>query len=252
MNVIGLKGFRLFAVLLFSLMACSKSENVEKRVVIATAANVQFAMEELVKEFQEKSDVKCDLVVSSSGKLTAQVKAGAPYDIFVSANMKYPEALFEEGFTQGKPQVYALGGLVLWSVSSKTPLSLPLLLDEKIKHIAVANPKTAPYGDGAVELLKSLQLYDKLKHKLVFGESISQVNQFVLSQSAFAGFTAHSVVLSDKLKGKGIWQLMDKGKYKPIKQGAVLLKSENLYAKQFFDFLFSKQAKVILKKYGYE
>ncbi|MDT0642669.1 molybdate ABC transporter substrate-binding protein [Zunongwangia sp. F363] len=223
---------------------------------IATAANMQFAMNELVQEFTEKTGVPSEIIVSSSGKLTAQIKAGAPYDVFVAANMKYPNELYNSGITKEKPEIYAFGSLVLWTLKDSLKPSVEILRDQRLKHIVVANPKTAPYGTAAIAFLKNKGLYEELKPKLVFGESISSVNQFIFSESAEIGFTAQSVVLSPKMKGKGAWIKLDANSYPPIEQGVVLIaqkdekKAEN--AAEFYKFLFSPEAQQILQDYGYQ
>lgn len=243
----------LFTLLSSLFSACNK--NPETSVKIATAANMQFAMDELIKAFEGKTGIKCETVVSSSGKLTAQIKAGAPFDIFVSADIKYPNALFIEGFGVEKPKVYANGTLVLWTNLENVNPTISVLSEENIKHIAVANPKTAPYGFATEEFLKKIGTFESLKSKFVFGESISAVNRYIHSRSADIGFTAKSVVLSAPMKDEGKWIEIDQSEYSPIQQGALLLKSskkptsEN--AKRFYDFLFSEEAKNILKNYGY-
>ncbi|MDT0677284.1 molybdate ABC transporter substrate-binding protein [Autumnicola musiva] len=246
-------GVFLLTILIF--FSCSnKKENVQLR--IATAANMQFAMKELVQEFSEKTGITCETIVSSSGKLTAQIKAGAAYDIFVSANTKYPNELYKSRIVSQKPEIYAYGSLVLWTLKDGLKPSVELLQDNRIKHIAVANPKTAPYGSAAIIFLKNTGVYDQVKPKLVFGESISSVNQFIFSESAEIGFTAQSVVLSPKMKGKGQWLSLNADVYPPIEQGVVLIpqkeekRTEN--AAKFYKFLFSPEAQQILREYGYQ
>lgn len=229
-------------------------------ITIATAANVQYAMQELIQAFTQKEGILCQTVIGSSGKLTAQIKAGAPYDLFVSANMKYPNALHQKGFTTSTPQVYAQGKLVLWTQQKNLNPSAQLLpqflTQSHVKHVALANPKTAPYGEAALQVLQKKELAGKLKGKLVYGESISQTNQFILSQNAEVGFTAKSVVVSPKMKGKGKWVEINSELYAPIQQGVVLLKQSNpqkvAQARKFYDFLFSDTAQKILEKYGYQ
>lgn len=232
--------------------SCQKTE--EAKLNIAVAANMQFAMKELVKEFTAQTGVECQLMISSSGKLTAQIKEGAPYHIFVSANMKYPEELYKSGFSNHSPEVYAYGKLVLWTKKEGLIPSIELLKSEQIKHIAIANPKMAPYGIAAEEVLENFGLLKELKEKLVFGESISQCNQFILSKSAEIGFTAKSVVLSDKAKDQGRWIDVNDSLYTPIAQGSVIIKQIKMQkeAKEFYRFLFSERAAMILQEFGYQ
>jgi len=239
-------------IVLFFVIGCStkKSESLK----IATAANMQYAMKELIAKFKKQTGIKSDIIVSSSGKLTAQIQEGAPYDIFVSADMKFPNELFKTGFTIEKPKVYALGKLILWTLNDELQPSLDSLQNKNIKHIAIANPKTAPYGIAAEELLKKQGLYLKIQNKLVYGESVAQTNQFITTMAAEMGFTAKSVVFSPQMKGKGNWIDLDETSYTPIEQGIVILKNDSKKiekATNFYTFLFSTEGKEILKKYGY-
>ena len=237
----------IIGVLLFG---CSIPNDDE--IVIATASNMRFAMEELTGQFTTLTGIKCNMVVSSSGKLTAQIKEGAPFDMLVSADMKYPIALMEAGLTADTPSVYAYGKLVLWSAVAGYEPVLGDLVSENIEHIAVANPETAPYGAAAEEVLKKYGVLEEVQHKLVFGESISQVNQFIVSRSATLGFTAKSVVLSNQMKGTGNWVDLDQNYYTPIEQGvAVIDNHRQVKSMQFFEFLLSSDGQEILQKYGY-
>ena len=241
-------------LLAFSLHTCSDPIRKAQTITIATAANMHFAMKALTEEFTEKTGIPCNLVVSSSGKLTAQIKEGAPFDLFVAANMKYPEEIFKSGLAEGPPQIYAHGKLVLWTVLDDVRPAIPTLADPSIQHIAVANPVTAPYGIAAMESLRHYGLLDRLEDKLVYGESIAQTNQFIASKSAELGFTALSVVLAPSLKGKGSWEEIDGSTYAPIKQGVIQIKqsaSRRRRSKVFLDYLFSHEAQVTLETFGY-
>lgn len=225
-------------------------------LTIATAANVQFAMEELIREFKAQTGIDATSVVSSSGKLTAQVMEGAPYDLLVSANMKYPKYLQEHGEAVGKVRVYAYGVLVAWSLTGQNIRVTPeYLLEEGVSKIAVANPKNAPYGEQAINYFKHYGVFEKVKPRLVYGESIAQTNQYILSEAADVGLTAKSVVLSPEMKGKGAWLELPDNSYAPIKQGVVVTRYGNeKHTKEslaFYAFLFSEPAQEIFLKYGY-
>lgn len=229
-------------------------EEKESKLTIAVAANMQFAIKELAKTFTDQTNIQCDLIISSSGKLTAQIKEKAPYDVFVSADMKYPTELFNKGFTTDKPEIYGYGKLVMWSVKDNIKPSISLLTAPEIKHIALANPKMAPYGTATLEVLNHYGIYESVKDKLVYGENISQTNQFIISKAAEIGFTSKSVVLSPEMKEKGHWQDIDETTYSPIDQGVVVIKQDNLQqdnARKFYNFLFSNDAKTILEDFGY-
>lgn len=244
---------------MFCLFTTCHQENRQK-LTIATAANMQFAMEALSTSFTTETGIECETIIGSSGKLTAQIKQGAPFDVFISADMKYPTVLYNSGMTTDAPKIYAYGNLVLWTTIPDIPFHnfancISLLASDTIHHIALANPKTAPYGVAAIEVLKHYKLFEKVESKLVFGESIAQTNQFITTQAAEVGFTAKSVALSPKIKNIGQWVAIESDIYTPIAQGVVILKqAENRLpqSKKFYNFLFSAKAKEILDNFGYD
>jgi len=245
-----------FAIGIFiCILACAGcNPNDRNTLTIATSANMQFTMEALIEAFSEETGIACRPVVSSSGKLTAQITEGAPYDILVSADLKYPAKLYQQGLTTGPPEIYAYGKLVLWRRYSNAAPTLELLMSDTIRHIAIANPRTAPYGIATLEFLKHEGLYGHVVNKLVYGESLAQANQFVLSGAADAGFTSKSVVLSKVMQGKANWVELNPTSYDPIAQGIVLIKGQQRHVKHaaaFRDFLFSEKGKAILDKFGY-
>ncbi len=224
------------------------------KINIAVAANVSYAIDELKAEFAKQNpDTKVQVILGSSGKLTAQIKNGAPYGLFMSANMKYPEALYNEKLAITKPIVYAQGALALFSVKKQDfAKSVKILTTEKIKKIAIANPKTAPYGIAAKEMLENIGIYKKIKKKFVYGESISQTVSYAVT-AADIGIIAKSSLYSSKMsqyKENINWVSIDTTLYEPIKQGIVILVDNPEY-RAFYDFILSKKAKEILKKYGY-
>lgn len=242
----------LSCIIVLFISAC-KFESKDK-LTIAVASNMRFAMEELTESFEQEKGIECNLIISSSGKLMAQIKEGAPYDVFISAKMKYANQLFEQGISD-KPKVFALGSLVLWSTIDSLYPSVELLMEEYIKHIAIANPQTAPYGEASIEVLKYYDLYDRLEGKLVFGESISQCNQFIMSKAVEIGFTSQSTVSSSKVKNDGQWMVIDTLAYAPIKHGVAILKNDrnlNVEANAFLKYLHSDKGNSILKKYAYK
>jgi molybdate transport system substrate-binding protein len=225
-------------------------------ITVAVAANVQYAFDDLRAAFKNETGHDLKPVYSSSGKLTAQIMNGAPFDVFLSADTEYPEKLHREGHTAGAPKVYAYGLLVLWTMKD---LDLKqwqsVLAGPAVAKIAVANPKTAPYGRETIKALEYFKLHDALRPKLVFGESIAQTNQYIHSRAADAGFTAKSVVVSPEMQGKGHWIELPKASYQPIAQSAVILKhgqkSDSKRAQQFYDFIYSAKARAIFERYGY-
>lgn len=223
-------------------------------VVVAVAASSQPFVSEIKSAMAGNIDVQ--IISGSSGKLSAQIKEGAPFDVFVSADTKYPDDLYRQGFCE-KPKVYGVGTLVAWTLNNNLKLdeTLSILKSNTVAKIAIANPKVAPYGQAAEEALKNLGIYNDVKEKLVFGESVAQTNQYIESRSADIGLTSKSTVLSNEAAGKGKWVEVIKGSYKNIAQSAAILKhgrdTNAASARAFFDFLFSENGKTILRKYGY-
>lgn len=245
--------FTCCIICLSLLHACTSVHDDKLR--IAVAANLQFVIGELTDEFFDETGIECELIVSSSGKLTAQIFEGAPYDLFLSADMKFPTELYNKGFTVYKPDIYAYGKLVLWTMQEGVKPELTWLSSEEVTYIALGNPKTAPYGLSAMEVIEHLGIKEALEGKLVFGESIAQTNQFIISKSVDLGFSSKSVVLSPRMKNHGSWTEIDKSLYSPMAQGMVVLKSREAFREKailFREFLLSSKGKNILHKFGYD
>ncbi len=224
---------------------------------IAVAANVSYAIEDLKKEFNKTNpDTKVNVTLGSSGKLTAQIKNGAPYQLFMAANMKYPQALYSDKIAITKPVVYAQGSLAyLSSKPQDFSQGINIVANESIKKIAIANPKTAPYGKAAVEAIANAKLLDIAKPKFVYAESISQTVSYAIT-AADIGFIAKSSLYSPKMtqyKEGENWAEVDTKLYTPINQGIVILNNakENVEVKDFYEFILSDAAKNIMKAYGY-
>ena len=226
-------------------------------ISIAVAANVSYAMDELKREFAKtRPDAKVRVTLSSSGKLTAQLKNGAPYGIFMSANMKFPEALYSDGIATTKPVVYAQGALAMLT-TRKLDLSkgIALVGSKDVTKIAIANPQTAPYGKAALDAITNAGLLDAAQKKFVYAESISQTVTYAIT-AADIGFIAKSSLYASKMNmyKEGVNYVdVDTKLYAPIKQGVVMLK----YAKNaqeyrdFYEFILSEKAKEIFLKHGY-
>ena len=247
-----MKRFLLFTGLLLAFALPASAES----LTVAVAANVQYAFDDLRAAFKQETGNDVRPVYNSSGKFAAQIMNGAPFDVFLSADMGYPEKLHAAGFAADAPRVYAYGALVLWTLRDLDLAQWQrVLAGPVVGKIAVANPKTAPYGAETMNALAHLQLNAALQPKLVFGESIAQTNQYIYSMAADAGFTAKSVVLSPQMRGKGKWIDLPKDAYRPIAQGVVILKhGQQMHpalARQFHDFLFSEKSRAIFQRYGY-
>lgn len=227
------------------------------QINIAVAANVSYAIEELIKEFNNTNpNTKVIVTLGSSGKLTAQIKNGAPYNIFMSANMKFPQALYDENIAITKPIVYAQGALAILSAKEiNFKNGIDLIKDEKIKKIAIANPKTAPYGAATIEAFENARIYEDIKEKLVYAESISQTVSYTIT-AANIGFIAKSSLYDKnmaKYKENINWISVDSALYSPINQGIVIISNakDNQEVKAFYDFILSDKSKKIFEKYGY-
>lgn len=224
---------------------------------IAVAANVSYAINDLIKEFNKTNpDTKVEVVLGASGNFTAQIQNGAPFDVFMSADMKFPNTLHKENLTATEPALYAQGSLAMLSAKELDfSKGINVVTDESIKQIAIANPKTAPYGVAAAEALKNANIYDEVENKFVYAGSISQAVTYALT-AAEIGFVAKSLLYEDKMskyKENVHWVSVDPALYNPIDQGIVVLKraENNSEAKAFYDFILSSKAKEIFNNYGY-
>lgn len=228
------------------------------KINLAVAANLGYVMPELTRVFNQKyPDIQVISTVASSGILTAQIKQGARYDLFLSANMKYPNYLYEQNLALERPKLYAEGSLALFSPKKLNCHSdMHCLLRDEVKRIAVGNPKTAPYGKASIEAFKSAQLYKQIKPKLIYAESISQTLSYALT-AADMGVIAKASLFAPKMKRyqKGEhWIEVDPTLYQSIKQGMVLLKRGRYpsEAQKFYHFLQMAEAKNIFRSFGYE
>lgn len=224
-------------------------------VKVAVAANLQAVIKELQTGFKNKTGIVIEPIVGSSGNLTTQVKNGAPFDVFLSADMNFPNALFKAGFSAKKPVVYTQGTLIICSNQNIGFENWErLLLTERVKKIAIANPGIAPYGKAAQEALGKRGILDDIKSKIVTGESISQVNTYITTGVVEVGFTTQALVDDPAVKTKLYWKVIDPKLYLPIEQGMVLLKhgAGNANAEKFYQYILSAPAKAIFGKFGYK
>ena len=238
----------VFSLLLFS--AAVFGQNLR----VAVAANLQGVIKVLAKDFKEKTGIEVEPIIGSSGNLATQIKNGAPFDVFLSADITFPESLFNEGFSNKAPEVYAYGSLVIVSTQDIGFENWErLLLSPRINKIAIANPKIAPYGKAAEEALTKKGIWTSVQPKIVQGESIAQVNTYITTGVAEVGFTTQSLIKDSEGKTKLYWKLIDPKSYTPIKQGMVIIKAtKNIAeAEKFYQYILSADAKKILKEYGY-
>lgn len=232
-------------IILVALFACTSKQSDKKTIHVAVSANFYSTFLVLQKKFEENSDIRIETSISSTGKLTAQIMSGAPYDIFLAADSVHPTLLLENGHGIGKSLPYAKGLLSFWS---KEPIKSLEDLDIKPEdRVGIPNPKTAPYGRAAQNFLLELNLKPDL---LVHGESVSQVNSFIKSQSLDFAITSGSFTLTQTGKGKGYLIPIDTTYYSPLIQSALLL-SDKPEAVQFVQFLLSDKSQKIIANFGY-
>lgn len=221
---------------------------------VATAANLQSVIKILGANFTRKTGVVIESIVGSSGNLSTQVSNGAPFDVFLSADMEFPQKLYSTGFALKKPVAYAKGSLIICSTKDiEFDNWERMLLTPAVKKVAIANPTIAPYGKAATEALKVKGILSEIQSKLVTGESISQVNTYITTGSVDVGFTTQALVKDIEGKQKIYWKAIDPKLYSPIEQGIVILKhgAGNPNAEKFYQFILSADAKRIFKEYGY-
>ena len=228
------------------------------RVRVAAAADLNAALGDLITKFGASHDVDVTVSYGSSGTFYAQLLNQAPFDLFLSADLTYPNQLAAKGLTLPQSEfTYAVGRLVLWTPASSTldieRDGLQALRAASIAHLSIANPEHAPYGRAAVAAMKAAGIYDQLQPKLVFGENVAQAMQFVQSGAADAGIVALSLALAPNLKGKGRQFEIPVGTYPRMDQGGTILKgaADPDAARALRGFLLSADGQAILKRYGF-
>jgi len=242
----------------FLLLAGADSFASERQVAVAAAADLQFAMDDIVKEFTKaRPELTVQVTYGSSGNFFSQLSNGAPFDVFLSADVDYTRQLAAHGLTVPDSEfLYAIGRIVVWVPdSSKLDLSRGVqgLRDPSVRKIAIANPRHAPYGRAAEAALKALGVYSEVESKLVFGENVSQAAQFVLSGAADAGIIALSLATAPTLAAKGRFFAIPLDSYPRMEQGGVILKSapDASAARAFRDFILGREARAVLARYGF-
>ncbi|MGA7687176.1 MAG: molybdate ABC transporter substrate-binding protein [Terriglobales bacterium] len=243
--------------LAFILLAAASFASAQE-ITVAAASDMSAALPEIVAAFTKKTGQTVKLSFGASGTLTNQIRNGAPFDIFFSADESYPQQLIDEGLASGSTLYrYAVGRLVLW-VPKDSPLDLAklgmkALLEPSVKKISIANPTTAPYGRAAAGALRHFGIYDQVSDKLVIGENISQAAQFVESGNAQAGLVALSHALAPAMKNKGRYWLVPLDAYPTLNQAAVVLSKSKQQgaARAFLEFLRSPEATSLLASHGF-
>jgi len=251
------KAFSFVPLLVAAFLAQSVPRGEGQEIRIAAAADLQFAMQDLGAQFEQRTGMKVDVSYGSSGNFFSQLQNGAPFDVFFSADIENPRKLETAGIAEpGTLYEYAIGRIAIW-MPGNTQVDLgregwKALLDASVQKIAIANPEHAPYGRAAVEAIQKAGIYEQVKAKLVYGENISQAAQFVQSGNAQAGIVAMSLAVSPGMKAGKRWEIPAE-MHPPIEQGAIVLKNAKNKdgARAFLQFVKSEAGRAMLAKYGF-
>ena len=247
--------------LVFALVATSalRAQDEPKPLLIAAAADLKFALDEVLVAFRKAHpEHEAKPTYGSSGTLFAQIDNGAPFDIFLSADVKFPRQLIERGKAEKDTLfLYAIGHLVVWvpqeSKLDVATLGVKTLLDASVRKAAIANPEVAPYGAAAVAALKKLGVHDAVRGKLVLGENVAQAAQFVQSGAAEAGVISLSLALAPKMKDAGRYWEVPADAFPKLEQAGVIRTgtANRAGAAQLREFLISPAGRDVLKRYGF-
>jgi molybdate transport system substrate-binding protein len=228
-----------------------------QHLTIAAASDLQTVLPEIVRDFERSSSAKVSVSYGSSGTYFALIQNGAPFDVFLSADVDYPKRLAEAGAADPSTlRVYATGHLVLWARRDRNldlRRGLVALTDARIRRVALANPKYAPYGRAAEAALRSARLYDTLQPKFVTGESLTQAAQLVESGNADVGVLSRSLALGPVLTAEGAYVDIPSSLHPPIDQAAVVVTSsrDGALARSFVAFLSRGEAARHLRRFGF-
>jgi molybdate transport system substrate-binding protein len=246
----------LLIILLAMATICGQTVRA-RELSIAAASDLVFCLEELNRAFNKAHpEIVLKLITGASGNLFAQISNGAPFDVFLSADMRYPLELIKAGLASRESlTLYAIGHLVVWTASDAVDISsgIQSLTAPRIRKVAIANPEHAPYGRAAKAALAYFDAWDAVQGKLVFGENIAQAAHFVETGNADAGIVALSIVLAPSLSSKGRWIEVPNHAYSPLEQGAVVTRNgaANPAAQVYIEFLRSADARTIFDRFGF-
>jgi molybdate transport system substrate-binding protein len=238
-------------ILAVTLLFCTGVASADE-IRVAVASNFSNAMKDIAELFEKRTGHRVILVFGSTGKHYAQIKNGAPFEAFIAADVLRPKLLEEEGIARsGSRFTYAIGKVVLWSPNSKlVDAKGKVLSSDTFRHLAIANPKLAPYGEAAEQVMRALGVRDVLERRIVRGEDIGQTFQFVRSGNAELGFVAYSQIKSPEVSAEGSFWEPPQSLYDPVEQQAVLLK-DNAVARELLSFMKSGESLKIIRDYGY-
>ncbi len=227
-----------------------------QRISVAAASDLKFALDSIISVYHKQHPKNTvEVTYGSSGKFFEQIQYDAPFDLYFSADVSYPQKLKEKGLTISDVKTYGIGRIVIWSKKiDPNKDKMNALLNSNLNKIAIANPEHAPYGERAKESMMYYKIYDKVQNKLVFGENISQTAQFVQLGAADIGIVALSLALSPNMKKEnGNYYIIPEISHKPLEQGYVILKhaKNNTSATTFYNFIASPKAIAVLKHFGF-
>jgi molybdate transport system substrate-binding protein len=222
------------------------------KLSIAAAADLQFALADAARQFQQQHpNTQLAIDYGSSGNFYAQIRNGAPFDMYLSADVQYPRNLAHDGVIGADAVfVYAAGKIAVWVPASSKLDPATALRDPSVRHLAIANPQHAPYGRAAEAALHSMGIYDSVAPKLVLGENISQTLQFVQSGAADAGIVALSLAVAPNVRAQGRYWEIPANQYPKIEQGGAILK-DSPAAREFRDWLLGASGRALLQQYGF-
>lgn len=244
----------LFVIAIVNLTGITMTPVFAEQVLVAVAANFVPPFHEIALEFEKATGHHVRVVSGSSGNFYSQIKNGAPFDVFFSADDERPKLLENDGMAvRGSRFTYAIGRLVLWSPDPGLVAGEDTLKTGVFKHLAIANPKTSPYGAAAMQTMQKLEVWEKLQPWIVMGENLGQTMGFIESGNVELGLVALSQVMDPKLQAKGARWDVPTHLHEPIKQDMVLLAKgkDNPAAKSLMEFMGRPPAKAIIERYGY-
>jgi molybdate transport system substrate-binding protein len=228
-----------------------------RALTVAAASDLQAALPELIARFEKSANAKVTVSFGSSGNFFAQIQNGAPYDFYMSADIDYPRQLVASGHADGSSLYrYATGQIVLWARKDSgidVRQGLKGLTDARVRRIAIANPKVAPYGRAAEAALKHEKVYDAVRGKLVIGENVSQTAQLVDSGNASVGIIALSLALGPALRASGVYSEIPTGAHPPIEQAAVVITASKnkALARELLEYLKRPESGELLHRFGF-
>jgi len=227
-------------------------------VRVAAASDLQFAVTEVADQFAADTGVRVDLIFGSSGNMTRQIRDGAPFSIFFSADESFVQQLVSEGHTKGEGVLYGIGRIVLFAPpdSALVPNEgldglARLVAAGGVPRFAIANPEHAPYGRAAEQALRSHGIWDGIRPSLVLGENVSQAAQFAATGNTVGGIIAYSLVLSPVMRDLGTYSLIPAEAHEPLRQRMVLLKHAGPIAERFYHYVQGPAARTTLEQYGF-